>query len=203
MLSFWADAVVALLLVATIGYSAVLNRRLAGVRGERDKFDNVIRELTKASQRAENAVATLRTAADELGRRLDKKIDEGRALGDDLAYMTERGGSIADKLEAQIRAARDGLKPDLRRETRIAPRPEIREEHRVEPAVRRPAQPVPAPPAQPLQPARPPSFEAGLRRKPKLPEAFVPASALESAPEPAGMASRAERELLRALARRR
>lgn len=205
MLSFWADAVVALLLVATIGYSAVLNRRLAGVRSDRDKFEAVIRELTKASQRAESAVANLRMAADEVGRRLDKKVDEGRALGDDLAYMIERGGSFADRLEAQLRAARDGLKPDLKPEPRLAPRPEIREEYRVEPVVRpapQPVQPAPqvrAPVAPPPQPARAPSFAAGLRRAPKTPELVAPAPE----PEPTNIASRAERELLRALARRR
>ncbi len=199
MLSFWADAVVALLLVATIGYSVVLNRRLAGVRSDRDKFESVIRELTTASQRAEKAVATLRVAADDLGRRLEKKIEEGRALNDDLAYMTERGGSIADKLEAHIRAARDGLKPDLRPEPRIVPRPEFREEHRVEPVVRRPPPPVRTEPAPAPQPPRAQTFEAGLRRAPKPAEPLV--SPRE--PEPANMASRAERELLRALARRR
>jgi Domain of unknown function (DUF6468) len=207
MLSFWADAVVAFLLVATIGYSVMLNRRLAAMRSDRDKFESVIRELTTASQRAEHAVVTLRAAADELGRRLDKKIDEGRALSDDLAYMAERGGSIADKLEAHIRAARDGLKPDLKPEPRVAPRTELREEHRVEPVIRRPPPPAsprvqpasPTPPAQAAQAARATTFEALLRRAPKPPEPIAPTRE----PESANMASRAERELLRALARRR
>lgn len=205
MLSLGADLVVAVLLIATIGYAAVLNRRLTAVRNDRDKFEKVIRELGVSSQRAENAVAGLRLAADELGKRLDKKVEEGRALGDDLAYMIERGGSVADKLEAQIRAGRDAVKPDLRPEPRLAaPKPELLDDHRVEPLIRRPiappkpqSQPQPQAPA-PAQPARLTSFEAILRRAPKPLEAIPPA------PDPApAIASRAERELLRALARRR
>lgn len=209
MLSLGADLVVAVLLIATIGYAAVLNRRLTAVRNDRDKFEKVIRELAVSSQRAESAVAGLRLAADELGKRLDKKVEEGRALGDDLAYMIERGGSVADKLAAQIRAGRDAVKPDLRPEPRLAaPKPELLDDHRVEPVIRRPvAPPKPQPQPQPqshpqaastAQPARPTSFEAILRRAPKPLEAVPPA------PDPApAIASRAERELLRALARRR
>ena len=205
MLSLGADLVVAVLLIATIGYAAVLNRRLTAVRNDRDKFEKVIRELAVSSQRAESAVAGLRLAADELGKRLDKKVEEGRALSDDLAYMIERGGSVADKLEAQIRAGRDAVKPDLRPEPRLAaPKPEPLDDHRVEPVIRRPVAP-PKPQPQPqlqaastAQPARPTSFEAILRRAPK------PLEAVPAAPDPVpAIASRAERELLRALARRR
>lgn len=188
MLSVWADAVVALLLVATIGYSVVLNRRLAGVRADRDKFESVIRDLGAASQRAETAVATLRSSADDLGRRLDKKIDEGRALSDDLAYMVERGGSIADKLESQIRAGRDRLKPDLVPQPRSTIRSEARPEHQIEPLARRSA-----------EPKRNPAFEA----EPRKPSAAVPPPAPPAQAAAGNMASRAERELLRALSRRR
>lgn len=188
MLNVWADAIVALLLVATIGYSVVLNRRLAGVRADRDKFESVIRDLGAASQRAETAVATLRASADDLGRRLDKKIDEGRALGDDLAYMVERGGSIADKLEGQIRAGRDRLKPDLAIEPRAASRVGARRDHQIEPLARAPA----APP-------RSPAFAADPRKSSTL--AAPPAPPPQAAS--GNMASRAERELVRALSRRR
>ncbi|MGH7035814.1 MAG: DUF6468 domain-containing protein [Stellaceae bacterium] len=206
MLSLGADLVVAVLLIATIGYAAVLNRRLTAVRNDRDKFEKVIRELAVSSQRAESAVAGLRLAAEELGKRLDKKVDEGRALSDDLAYLIERGGSVADKLAAQIRAGRDAMKPDLKPEPRLAaPKPELLDDHRVEPVIRRPVAPKPQPQSQPqpqaalpAQPVRPISFEAILRRAPKPLEAAPPA------PDPVpAIASRAERELLRALARRR
>ncbi len=198
MLSFWADAIVALLLVATIGYSAVLNRRLTAVRSDRDKFEHVVRDLAVASQRAEGAVANLRSTADDLGRRLDKKIDEARALCDDLSYMVERGGNIADRLETQIRAGRDAMKPDLRSESRSAQRAqartEPRTEHKIEPVLR-----------QPLRSETPrpsPSRGDSVRAEQAAVLAAQP-NAVQAPAEPVAATSRAERELLRALSRRR
>ncbi len=108
MLSLFGDVVVAALLVTTIAYAAVLNRRLGVLRNDRDKFQELIQGLTVAAQRAEAGIAGLKLAAEDVGRRLEKKIEEGQGLRDDLSYMLERGGGVADRLEE-----RSG--PDARR----------------------------------------------------------------------------------------
>lgn len=221
MLSFAGDAVVALLLIATIGYSVVLNRRLGSVRSDREKFEVLVRNLNAASQRAEAAVTNLRATADDLTRRLEKKVEEARALSDDLTYMIERGGTIADRLASQIRAGRDGLKPDLRSEAKAAvkattSRELARDQHVVEPVERpappRPARPEPArtePPRPAFVRAEPrvaPDRVDSMRVEPRV-SAPLPASAsaddAEPAIERAAAPSRAERDLLRALAARR
>jgi hypothetical protein len=207
MLSFAGDAIVALLLIATIGYSVVLNRRLGTVRNDREKFEVLVRNLNTASHRAESAVTSLRVTAEELSRRLEKKVEEARSLADDLTYMIERGGNIADKLANQIRAGRDELKPDFRPVPKPAARPQPRDEHIVEPAAPAP-QPraVEAPRAEAPRPATPrPAFvRAETRADPVRvePRVAVPASAGEPAIERANAPSRAERDLLRALAAR-
>jgi Domain of unknown function (DUF6468) len=157
ILSFAGDAVVALLLIATIGYSVVLNRRLGAVRSDREKFEVLVRNLNAASQRAEAAVANLRVTADELSRRLEKKVEEARALSDDLTYMIERGGNIADRLANQIRAGRDELKPDFRPEPKVStkPQPQAGNPHVVEPVLVRPA-----PAARQVREAEPPRAES-------------------------------------------
>jgi len=205
MLSVWIDAVVAVLLVATIGYSMLLSKRLSAVRSDRDKFESVIKNLSAASQRAEAAVANLRSTADDMGRRLDKKVEEARALSDDLAYMIERGGGIADKLAASIRSGRDRLKPEMESRLEFAPEsaPELRaerkSEHRIEPVAR----PVPRAEA-PRQAAPAPLPAAAPRRAPLLPEPRIIAERVTAPPQDRTSAtSRAERELLRALSRRR
>lgn len=232
MLSVLGDAVVALLLIATIGYSVVLNRRLTSVRSDRDKFEVLVRTLNAASQRAEAAVAGLRQNAAELSRRLDKRVEEARALSDDLVYMIERGGGLADKLADQIRVSLDGLKPDFSLETKA----EAPAEHRVEPVLRVPPQRPPreaAPPPRPQARPEPIQVEAvraeavrtapvsaavpraeparaePARAQPARADArvAVPAAAAKADAEPqAGRfaaTSRAERDLLRALAARR
>ncbi|HVA12242.1 MAG TPA: DUF6468 domain-containing protein [Stellaceae bacterium] len=206
MLSFLGDAVVALLLIATIGYSVVLNRRLGSVRSDREKFEVLARNLNTASHRAEAAVTNLRVTADDLSRRLEKKVEEARALSDDLTYMIERGGGIADKLANQIRAGRDELKPDLRPEPKPAAKPPARDEHRVEPVL----QPAPQRPDPPrAEPIRPAFIRAEARAEPIRvePRVAVPAEPMAHEAEPtaerANAPSRAERNLLRALATRR
>jgi hypothetical protein len=130
MLSLFGDAIVAALLVATISYAAVLNRRLSVLRGDRAKLEELVQGLTVAAQRAEAGVTGLREAAEDLGRSLERKIEQAKSLRDDLTYMLERGSGIADRLEGTIRARRDGepeprpAKPQLAAasaEPRLAP----------------------------------------------------------------------------------
>ena len=111
MLSLVGDGVVAVLLIATISYAAVLNRRLGVLRGDRAKLEALIQSLSVAAARAEVGIAGLKTAAEDVGRQLDKKTEEGRGLRDDLAYLLERGHGVADRLEDTIRARRDAGAP--------------------------------------------------------------------------------------------
>jgi hypothetical protein len=220
MLSFAGDAIVALLLIATIGYSILLNRRLSTVRNDREKFEVLVRNLNAASQRAEGAVSNLRVTADDLSRRLEKKVEEARALADDLTYMIERGDSIADRLANQIRAGRDALKPDFQPEPKSAAKPPSRVEHAIEPvapAVTPVPQAEPVPRRAPAEPAHRqtqgaaaprPAFvrQEPIRVEPRvsIPAAAPsPAPAVEPVVERANAPSRAERDLLRALAARR
>lgn len=194
MLSFWTDAIVAVLLVATIGYSVVLNRRLGAVRNDREKFEDLIRNLASVSKSAEAAVANLRSNADDLGRRLDKRVGEARSLSDDLIYMIERGGTIADKLAGLIRSSREDLRPDLKPDVKPEARLEPKAEHKIEALASRPARAAGPRPTL----ARREAFD--IDHNPAPAAGARPAAARQ--PERVSATSRAERELLRALSRR-
>jgi hypothetical protein len=128
MLSLFADAVVAALLIATISYAAVLNARLGVLRNDRVKLEELVNGLTVAAQRAEAGITGLKEVSEDGGQRLAKKIEQAQTLRDDLTYLLERGGSIADRLEGTIRARRDGTKPEpveRKREPRLDPAPRI------------------------------------------------------------------------------
>ncbi|HUK60763.1 MAG TPA: DUF6468 domain-containing protein [Stellaceae bacterium] len=159
MLSLFGDAVVCLLLIVTISYAAILNRRLSVLRGDRAKLEALVAGLTVAAQRAEAGIAGLREASEDSGRRLEKQIELGKTLRDDLHYMLERGGQIADRLEGTIRARRDVARPD------------------------------------PADKKREPKLETPPRAEPR-------AAAPEAGAARTVAPSRAERELLRALASR-
>jgi Domain of unknown function (DUF6468) len=101
------DIVVAILLVVTIVYAAMLNRRLASLRRDKMELQALIPTLGMASHGAEAAVAALKSANEDFGRQLATKVERAQGLRDDLAYMIERGNTLADRLEGGIRAGRD------------------------------------------------------------------------------------------------
>jgi len=105
------DLTVAVLLLATIVYVAMLNKRLAMLRNDKAQLEQLVRGLNAAVGGAQSGIAELRQAADELGRDLDKKVTVGQALREDLTYLVERGGSLADRLEGTIRAKRGEMAP--------------------------------------------------------------------------------------------
>jgi len=105
-LPFAGDLVVAVLLIVTIVYAALLNRRLTGLRSDKAELQALIQGLTAASHNAETAVSALKAAKDDIGRQLESTVARAQGLRDDLAYMIERGTTLADRLEGAIRARR-------------------------------------------------------------------------------------------------
>jgi hypothetical protein len=166
MLSLAIDGLVAVLLVATIVYAAILNRRLGTLRDDQEKLQGLVTALNAASTSAEAAVANLRNAADEAGKALQDRIDGGKGLKDDLGFIIDRATQLADRLEHAIRHGRD----EVRTGTRSEPvRPEARSEtlRPQEPGLRRP--PAAEPPQRP--PLRTEPGPPGLRTaEPRGPE---------------------------------
>lgn len=102
------DIIVAVLLVVTIGYAVVLNRRLRGLRRDKEELAKLSGSFGEATMRASESIGLLRATADELRSR----IDGAQELRDDLQFLIERGGGTADRLEEKVRAARaEGVMP--------------------------------------------------------------------------------------------
>jgi Domain of unknown function (DUF6468) len=111
-LSLILDVVVAGLLLATIAYAMVLSRRLGALRDDKAQLEALVKSLEESSRRAEAGIAALKSAAEEIGRALQEKVDRGQALRTDLGYILELAGSLADRLEGAIRTSRgDGHAP--------------------------------------------------------------------------------------------
>lgn len=94
------EAIVAVLLAATIGYCATLDRRLKAMRSGQDGLRELIRELSLATEQAAGAIGRLREAGDATGRALGEQVRHGKALADELGVMIEAGNRIADRLTA-------------------------------------------------------------------------------------------------------
>jgi hypothetical protein len=181
------DVIVALLLVATLFYCVRLNRRLNVIREHRGELEALIQAFNESCTRAELGVRSLRSATDE-ATRLQQYLERSQNLRDDLSYLMDRGGSLADRLEGGVRTARTAAPSN--------------------PMQQMPAAPAPVPAAAPRATDRLRERNAGARQalgNDPVPVA-PPAPAAPAAEAPAGGAaprSRAERELLQALRARR
>ncbi len=99
------DGVVVVLLVATIGYAVVLNRRIGEMRKWKAEFDRIITSFNQATTRAEAGIQSLKSIANQRGPDLQRSLDKARSLRDDLAYLVERGDTLADRLTESVRSA--------------------------------------------------------------------------------------------------
>jgi len=105
--SLGLDIVVAGLLVATIAYAAVLNKKLATLRATRQEMETLAARLVESTQQAERALSDLRQAAGQDGGKLERQVTEARNLAEDLRYLVDKGTSLADRLTTEIGKSRE------------------------------------------------------------------------------------------------
>src|ERR1700740_1755346 len=104
------DIVVILLLVPTIVYAGILNRRLGALRRSRDELARIVASFNDATLRAEAGIPKLKKATTEANHTLKDRVEKAQTLRDDLAFMVERAEELATRLEGAVRAARhEGL----------------------------------------------------------------------------------------------
>lgn len=101
--SLLLDLLIAVLLAVTIVYAVTLNRRLGNLRGQRAELENGVAGFQQSIKRAEESVGQLKISADGL----QERLDESARIQSDLAFLIERGETLADRLEKSVRAARD------------------------------------------------------------------------------------------------
>ncbi len=105
-ISIMLDIVVAALLVATIAYAAVLDRRIRQLRATRAELESMVVGFNTATARAESAIGDLKAGTETGSRDLKPLIATGRQIADDLQFLVERGNELADRLEVGVSAAR-------------------------------------------------------------------------------------------------
>lgn len=112
MLSLVLEGLVAVLLVATIAYCYVLNRRLGLLKNLHAELHTVIGGFDEAVEKAQHGLDDLKQAGNDIGLTLQDQIDKARALADELSLMTDAGERVADRLDKSVDARR-GSVPEL------------------------------------------------------------------------------------------
>ena len=98
-LEFMLEALVAILLIVTVVYCYILNRRLVALRGAQTEMMQLTTDLSQAMQMAQAGISDLRRAGDEIGADLQEQVTRAQALSDELRVMTQSGEDLANRLE--------------------------------------------------------------------------------------------------------
>lgn len=101
------DVLGAILLVVVIVYAFRLNRSLSALKANKAELNALIETFTQSTNRAEASVARLKSSATETAAALQENVSKAQELRDDLAFMTDRGEELANRLEAGIKSARN------------------------------------------------------------------------------------------------
>lgn len=89
-LTVYLDAVMILLLLATIGYAIKLHRDLARLRSAKDEMATFAKQFDESYARAEAGIARLKQADTEILTPLRREVERAQALRDELAFLGSR-----------------------------------------------------------------------------------------------------------------
>lgn len=92
------DGLLVVLLLATIVYAMILNRKLNRLRGNHDEMEVFVDKLNVACARAEAATAGLRSAGENGKAVFRDAATKAEALRDELAFLVERADIVAGRL---------------------------------------------------------------------------------------------------------
>ncbi len=93
------NILILVLLAATVFFAARLSVQLDVFRKGRKDFENILNNISKSVNAAENAIQGMRAVASEEGTNLQKVIDRGRSLSDELQLIHDAGDALAERLE--------------------------------------------------------------------------------------------------------
>jgi uncharacterized protein DUF6468 len=100
------EILLVVLLGATLFQAIKLERALGVLKRDRAALESLVVHFNTSTHQAEKGIERLRAAVDGAGRDIDNQLTKSVSLKDELAFMTERGDRLADRLDILVRAAR-------------------------------------------------------------------------------------------------
>jgi hypothetical protein len=118
------EGLVAVLLVLTISYCMVLNRRLSRLRSDENSFKGTIAELVSATESAERAIAGLKLTVRESEEVLAARLRSSELICTDLQRELKRGEGVISRI-VRIAQAADTARPREEGDADLAPVVEV------------------------------------------------------------------------------
>ena len=100
------ESLVAILLVLTIGYSIMLNKRLKRLRSDEMALKATISELITATEIAERAIAGLKLTVRECDQGLGERLRTAERFATEIGRQIEAGNEILTRLNQIVAATR-------------------------------------------------------------------------------------------------
>ena len=100
------ESLVAILLLLTICFCVVLNRRLKKLKADEHALKGTISELITATEIAERAIAGLKMTVRDCDQNLSERLRLGESLARELGSKTETGHDVLAQLAQIALAAR-------------------------------------------------------------------------------------------------
>lgn len=100
------ELVLVAMLAVTLFHAVRLERALGVLKRDRATLEALVSGFNDSTRQAEQGIERLRATADGAGRQIARQAEAATSLKDDLAYLTERGERLADRLDSLVRAAR-------------------------------------------------------------------------------------------------
>ena len=103
------DALLVILLTATLIHAVRLERALGVLKRDRAELETLVASFNASTRAAEDGIDRLRQATDGSGRQIQRQIDTATTLKEDLTFLVQRGEGLADRLDEIVRAVRPTL----------------------------------------------------------------------------------------------
>ena len=106
LISVFIEGFVAILLLITIGYCYILNRRLTRLRADEHALRTVVGELIHATDTAERSIKGLKETVGESEKLLSTRLRQAERFSSDLDFKIDAGERVLKRLAAISDAAR-------------------------------------------------------------------------------------------------
>jgi hypothetical protein len=105
------ESLVAILLLVTIGYCVVLNKRLKRLKADEQSLKATISELITATEIAERAIAGLKVTVRECDQDLGERLRTAERFCADMERQLAGGEEVLDRLTRIVLASRPETVP--------------------------------------------------------------------------------------------
>ncbi len=100
------DVVIIALLVVTIAYCWVLNRRIRILQDSKGELAQLLKHFDESTQRASESIIALQSASKKIGETIQSRVEKATFMLDDLGFMIEKAAKVSQQMEAGFAVSR-------------------------------------------------------------------------------------------------